>query len=229
MDEGTALFGQALDRVGDSDISMPSLLGSWTKAHLVSHVNSNAGALLNLIHWAETGVETPMYESNEQRSREIEMGANKTVGQLKAEFNSSSSQLWSSVLSLSPEKLEFQVKSARGRDIPLYEIVWMRNREIWIHAIDLGVGIGFELFPTRLTTALIDEVVAYLGNSDMPTQILIDAGDLGRSWSTGDSPDAAHIEGTSSNLLAWMIGRSRGDGLKVLSPGGVLPNIPGWL
>lgn len=229
MEEGTALFGQALDRVSDSEVSMPSLLRSWTRAHLVSHVNSNARALVNLAQWAKTGVETPMYESNEQRSREIDEGALKTLGQLKSEYNSSSSQLWSSISTLPPERLEFQVKSARGRDIPVYEIVWMRNREIWVHSVDLGVGIGFERFPIRLTIALIDEVVNYIANSDMSAQIVIDASDLSRSWSTADSSDAIQIEGNSSNLLAWMIGRSQGDGLRVVSSGGALPNLPNWL
>lgn len=229
MDEGTALFRQGLDRIGQTEVSAPSLLGSWNRGNLIAHVNSNARALVNLVSWAITGVETPMYQSNEQRSLEIDMGAGMTVEQLKSEFELSSSQLWSAISSISPDKLEFQVKSARGRDIPLFEIAWMRNREIWVHAVDLGVGIGFDLFPTRLTLALLDEVVSYMANSEPSPQFEVHASDLGRNWSTVAGSSPTQIEGNSSDILAWMIGRSQGDGLQVLAPGGNLPALPGWL
>jgi hypothetical protein len=31
------------------------------------------------------------------------------------------------------------VRSAQGREIPAAEIPWVRIREVWIHAVDLGV------------------------------------------------------------------------------------------
>jgi maleylpyruvate isomerase len=45
------------------------------RAAYVSHMGRNARALMNLLHWAETGVESPMSPSPEHRLDGIEAGA----------------------------------------------------------------------------------------------------------------------------------------------------------
>lgn len=73
--KGTAAFEAAVHRLTDPGFTSPSYLPGWSRAHVVAHVARNADALVNLLTWARTGVETPMYASGDQRAREIDEGA----------------------------------------------------------------------------------------------------------------------------------------------------------
>jgi maleylpyruvate isomerase len=57
--------------LADADLDADTLLDCWTRKHLIAHDGYNAAALCRLLDWAATGVETPMYDSTEQRAREI--------------------------------------------------------------------------------------------------------------------------------------------------------------
>ena len=61
--DGERAFGTALGRLVPEDFAGPSLLPGWTRAHVLAHVAGNADALVNLLTWARTGEETPMYAS----------------------------------------------------------------------------------------------------------------------------------------------------------------------
>ena len=61
--DGERLFATALGRLTDEELDRPSLLHGWDRRHVVAHVARNADALLNLLTWARTGTETPMYPS----------------------------------------------------------------------------------------------------------------------------------------------------------------------
>ena len=58
--------------IEDGDLRAESLLPGWTRAHVLAHLANNADALVNLLTWARTGVETPMYASPEAREAGIE-------------------------------------------------------------------------------------------------------------------------------------------------------------
>lgn len=230
MDEGTTLFEEALARLDLSSPQRATLLDSWDAAHVVSHVNSNARALINLTIWASTGVVTPMYKSVEQRAKDIEAGAAQPMNLLIADFQQSSGELSASVRSLSDGSLNALVKSARGREIPAYEIVWMRIREIWIHAVDLDTGISFSRFPEKLLADLIEDVVgSFKVRGDSPA-LDIHALDSAGSWkSFNDERESVRIEGLQGDLLAWLIGRSNGDSLQHSAGNGNIPDLPPWL
>src|SRR5262245_22960950 len=53
----------------------PSRLPGWSRAHVVTHLARNADALVNLMTWARTGVEHPMYASRADRDADIDEGA----------------------------------------------------------------------------------------------------------------------------------------------------------
>src|SRR5688500_13026045 len=62
---------------GLDDIAMkrPSLLPGWSRGHVLTHLARNADALVNLLTWARTGVEHPMYTSRADRDADIEEGS----------------------------------------------------------------------------------------------------------------------------------------------------------
>src|SRR5262245_10304249 len=59
-----------------------SLLPGWSRGHVLTHIARNADALTNLVTWARTGVETPMYSSRDQRAADIEAGSGRPAVQL---------------------------------------------------------------------------------------------------------------------------------------------------
>ena len=58
---GTSHYSCQLSLVDNAEFGEYSLLEGWTRSHLIAHVAYNAIALCNLMHWANTGEETPMY------------------------------------------------------------------------------------------------------------------------------------------------------------------------
>jgi maleylpyruvate isomerase len=54
------------------------------------------------------------------------------------------------------------VRSAQGREIPATEIPWMRIREVWIHAVDLGAGAALDDLPGAVIDLLLDGVSSVL-------------------------------------------------------------------
>ena len=80
MAEGTTLLLEAGTGLGEGSLDGPSMLPGWTRRHVLSHVAANAEALGNLVQWARTGVETPMYGSPEARAAGIARGVAPAVG-----------------------------------------------------------------------------------------------------------------------------------------------------
>jgi maleylpyruvate isomerase len=60
-----------VDGLDDAALRAPSLLPGWTRAHVLTHIARNADGLVNLVTWARTGEETPMYASTQARDTAI--------------------------------------------------------------------------------------------------------------------------------------------------------------
>ncbi|MFC9518955.1 maleylpyruvate isomerase family mycothiol-dependent enzyme [Nocardiaceae bacterium NPDC056970] len=157
--EGTAYFAQKLAALSDEEMSGPSLLGGWTRKHLIGHVGYNAAALCRILDWAATGVETPMYASTEQRAQEIDEGATLSAGSLRNLFAENAARLDEKWRNLPDRAWDAEVRTAHGRSVPASETAWMRSREVWIHAVDLGNGGRFEDFPDVVLESLVDDIV----------------------------------------------------------------------
>ncbi len=85
MAQGSTFFLGQVAGLSDRGFGEPSALPGWTRAHVVAHLARNAEALRDLLTWARTGVETPMYTSREQRAADIEHGAGRPPEQLRRE------------------------------------------------------------------------------------------------------------------------------------------------
>lgn len=229
MRDGEDFFLAALSALGNDQLAERGLLPAWTRSEIVAHVARNADALQNLLHWARTGDETPMYTSADQRDADIAAGASRPPVELREDAASASQNLRSAVDTLPASAWEASVRTARGRTVPATEIPWMRCREVWIHGVDLNAGSGFEAVRRDVTWALIDDVVRAVGaRDDCPAVVLVSTDDENRSWVLGKEPGAVIVEGTSAALLAWVTGRSSGASLAPRSAATV-PALPRWL
>ncbi|MFI0366760.1 maleylpyruvate isomerase family mycothiol-dependent enzyme [Actinomadura sp. 1N219] len=160
MDDGTALFLGAVDRLTDAEFSAPTALDGWTRRHVIAHVHGNAEALRRLLTWAATGDENRMYADAGQRAREIEELSALPASELRTLVHGSAIALAADMDALPRDAWDALVITAQGRTVPAREIPFMRAREVCVHAVDLDRGVTFADLPRDFTTALAADAAA---------------------------------------------------------------------
>lgn len=164
-------------------ISDPSLCPGWTRGHVLAHLSRNAEAQMNLLTWASTGVETPMYATADARAEGIEAGAYRPLDEQLADLEATSKALHDAMSAMPAAAWAAQIRYANGPG-PAARIVWNRLCEVEIHHVDLAAGYGPADWPESFTARLLHETPAPQGVS---------------------GPDHA--------IAAWLIGRSDGSDL----------------
>lgn len=227
--EGTRAVDRQLDVLADEAFSSPSSLEGWTFGHIVAHVGYNALALCNLLSWASTGVETPMYPSVEARRRQIEEGSTLPPQELRDLVRSSAAELASRMTSMTDAAWGSEVRTAQGRAVAASEVPWMRCREVWVHAVDLEQGLTFADFPPDFVDALVDDIVFQRARRGQSLDLVIAPSDRERTWTIqGGTGTPVRVTGTAAHLCAWLAGRGEND--DVVPEGGELPDLSGgWL
>lgn len=220
--QGTDRLLALVAGLSDDDFAAPSLLPSWSRGTLVAHLALNAGALGNLVAWARTGVESPMYASAEQRAADIARLGAAPPAQIRAEFLAGTARLDADLAALPEACWAAPVRTARGRPIPASEIPWMRNREVWVHAVDLDAGVGFDGVPPSLLVALLDDAAALMSGRPEAAPVAARTPDGARTWAFGPDPTTT-VTGDLPDLCAWALGRA-GAGLD-----NGWPALPEWL
>jgi maleylpyruvate isomerase len=168
MAEGTKLCRHEVATLGQDAYGEPSGLPGWTRKHVVAHLAANAEALGRLLHWARTGEPAPMYSSPEQRNTDIAAGARLPGTELTAWFERSAGELADAVAGLPANAWSAEVVTAQGRTVPAGEVPWMRSREVMVHTVDLGTGVGFADLPASFLAALREDIVAKRGPDTVP-------------------------------------------------------------
>jgi maleylpyruvate isomerase len=218
--DGERHFGTALGRLTDEDLDGPSLLPGWSRRHVLAHVARNADALVNLLHWARTGVETPMYPSREAREAGIAETAALPGEELRADVLAATGRLATAMHDLPEEAWSATLRTMQGHAVAAAEVPWMRAREVWVHSVDLATGVSFADVPEEVQAVLVDEVFEDWQRRDEVPDIAVFAGD--REWGTG----ALGVAGPLPAVTAWVTGRSKGE---ELTADGALPPLPRWL
>lgn len=230
---GQAYFSRKLNELRNDRLDAPSLVAGWTRRHVVAHVGLNARALTRLTEWAATGVETPMYASPAERDAEIEFAATLPARALRNLSAHAAVHLDVEWRDLPEEAWRAPVRTALGRTVPASETVWMRTREVWVHAVDLDNGGSFDDFPAELVDALLADVVGgwrrRLGPDGLPHLVLEpsdrdDAYPLVPDTVAPDGP--VTLRGTAADLARWATGRGAAG---VVASGGAVPPPLRWL
>ncbi|RBQ19059.1 maleylpyruvate isomerase [Spongiactinospora rosea] len=217
---GTRLFSGAVAGWGEEQYRAPSSLPGWTRKHLVAHVAANADALGNLVRWAATGEETPMYSSAGQRAADIVAGAGKPAAELAAWLCESADRLAAGTAGLGPAQWNAMVVTAQGRTVPATEIVWLRSREVCVHAVDLAADVTFADLPIGFLVALADDIVVRRGDASGPAVVLA-AADTGDRWELPGHGVATRVTGPLAEVAAYLAGRPH-----ALT---TAPELPAWL
>lgn len=211
--------------------SEPSRLPGWTRGHVLTHVARNADGLANLLRWARTGTETPMYASAGARDADIEAGATRTAAALAADVRESAAAFAREAALVPAEGWATMVRALAGPPFPARGILLRRLGEVEIHHTDLGLAYQPHDWPEEFVAAYFPVVArSWAGRSDAPPCLI---------WPTGGpeplpvGPEGLEatgpmVTGPATDLLAWLLGRTQGEGLAVEPPGGELPALPAW-
>ncbi|MCP3804257.1 maleylpyruvate isomerase family mycothiol-dependent enzyme [Allokutzneria sp. A3M-2-11 16] len=221
-----------LDTVAGLDegtIRGASALPGWSRGHVIAHLARNADALLNLLTWARTGVEHPMYASRADRDADIDEGARRSGRLLREDLIAACERFSAAARSLPPSGWRAEVVVGDGWPLTGHEIPWLRVREVWIHLADLRCGFDLVDLPEEVQEELIDDAVAhYDGMAGVPSFTLrADLADGSqREWivnGTNDSSVGA-VRGDAITVLAWLTGRGDASALS-----GDAPRLPDWI
>jgi maleylpyruvate isomerase len=214
--------------LSDEQMREPSLLPGWTRAHVLTHVARSGDGLRNLFTWAETGVETPQYPSQEARQADIEAGAGRPADEINADLASSAEAFADHARTLPDDAWLSVVRTIRGPAHPAWFVLNRRLFEVEVHHADLGLAYRPADWPDWFVTAELYRVTSELAqNPATPTAVLNDAGSGRQYFLSTDDMSGTAITGAGYALLAWLIGRGSDAELSV-DPDGPLADIPSY-
>jgi maleylpyruvate isomerase len=215
----------------DTQMREPSLLPGWSRGHVLTHVARNADGLGNLLRWARTGVRIPMYASRESRNADIEAGAARSGAQLTADVEGTATAFAAEAASLPDEAWAAQVQMLTGPPFPAHGVPAWRLREVEIHHVDLGAGYRPADWPEEFVTDTLPEVAGSFAGREGTPSCLLQPDGFSFSLQIGpERPPAppVSVHGPPAGLLAWLLGRDDGSGLRVFGDDATLPVLPPW-
>ena len=224
----TERLDQAVGQLDEQRMHQPSLLPGWSRGHVVSHLARNADGFVNLLTWARTGVEHPMYPSNADRDADIEEGATRLAQVVHEDLRAASDRFAAAGERLSDSQWLATVAGRASMIFPAANIPSMRLFELWVHAVDLDIGAGFADVPAEQVEGLLGTAVSRLvDRPDAPSvhlTVMLPDGEE-RVWDlVGGADGSVHeVSGTAPAVLAWLTGR--GDGRELA---GDVPVLPAW-
>ena len=217
--DGEEVVGRAVQALTDEELAADSALPGWSRAHVVAHLSRNADALVNLLTWARTGVETPMYPSRAVRDADIDATAARPPAEVRADNAAARERLARAVAELPDEAWSASVRQGQGVVVQASAVPFMRAKEVWVHGTDLRAGLSFADLPADFGTALVDDVLGLFSSRDQVLDVTVVATDVDRTWGSGGT----RVEGPVGAIAAWLT-RSDASGLR-----GDVPPPPAWL
>ncbi|MBP1136416.1 maleylpyruvate isomerase [Arthrobacter sp. PvP023] len=215
----TDMFLATVESLADDEMTVPSLCEGWTRADVIAHVATSGLALVNLIDWATSGEERPLYASPAARSQEIAALAALPRQELIAELRESVRNFAEQAQRLSGELAATEVQ-VNGKPVPATSIVALRIAEVVVHHHDLNTAWTVEeADPDSLLNAL-EAVVRSLRAKGAPGMTLVT--EERDEWVIGDG--GLRVVSDREGLLQWL---ARGDAEHV-DIDGPAPALPSW-
>jgi maleylpyruvate isomerase len=133
---------ERLTSAGELDLTGPSRLPNWTRAHVVTHVARNADGHRRMIEGAARGEVLEQYERGvDGRNADIDAGADRPGDEILADLIESTSALelaWSTT-----DWTGSGIRTLAGES-PIDRLPFLRIREVSLHSVDLDVGIELD-------------------------------------------------------------------------------------
>lgn len=217
----------SVDTLDDQLLRGPSLLPGWTRAHVCTHLARNADGFVNLVLSARTGDPRPMYDGGKEgRDAEIAAGADRRIGDVRLDLAESAERLLESFADFPAEALDRVVTLASGATGTGREIPLLRVREVEIHHVDLDAGYTPDDWTPEFAARTLDQLSPFFaGSRECPVGTLVATDAEGRWEVATDGPE---LTGPTTDLAAWLTGRSAGSRLAVAGQPEV-PPAPPWV
>jgi maleylpyruvate isomerase len=167
------------------DLTAPSLLPGWTRAHVAAHLAGNARSHVRMLGGL------PQYPGGAAgRSADIDALAADPAAAVAALRDSAAEleRAWRTA----DWRSEVQLLDEQRR--PAATLAWARWREVEVHAVDLAVDGPGGYGPRDWPRPFLDRLLAELR-------------------SRTDLPSIDDVRGGDADLAAWLSGRSGGEGL----------------
>src|SRR5262245_33027217 len=134
-------MSRGVEELTDEQVREPSGLPGWTRGHVLAHVARNADALVNLLTWARTGEESPMYPSRQARDDGIVAGAGRTAAEQRADLLESQARFMAAAAQMREADWRARVRwGSDGQDAGADLVPWLRLVELEVHHVDLDLG-----------------------------------------------------------------------------------------
>lgn len=200
----------------------PSLLRGWTRAHVVAHLTGNALSHVRMLDGCLAGQVRRQYPGGAaQRREDIEALAARPaeVVAVHREACAALEQRWAA---MGPGQWQRAVHWLDGEPQPAFGEAWSRWKEVEVHRTDLATGHAPSHWADRVLVRVLDDRGGRLAG---PGVVLAPDGWGGEVLPVG-SPPGTTVAGDLDELVLWVLGRSRGTGLRTGS--GMLPELPEW-
>jgi len=161
-----------------------------------------------------------MYSSPTARNQEIDFGATLSPIALRNLTDHAAVHLSVEWRDLPDANWANHVKTAQGRTVPASETVWMRTREVWLHAVDLDNGATVADIPAPILERLLTDITGAWKTRGTDTGLIVEVQGPGTRYGDTANPDAVVVSGPLTAITAWAAGRGTITNA---------PNAPAWI
>lgn len=179
----------ALVHICGLDVTAPSLLPDWTIGHVITHVTNSGEGHVRILEGATRGAVALQYPHGmDGRSADIEAGASRPAVEQVADLRRSIETLercWGE------SSWEGRGIVARGAEVAITELPFLRMREVAIHHIDLDLGATFSDLPAEYVRLELRRMEMMwtarqpMGLTSLPAAVLATAPSLRLAWLMG--------------------------------------------
>ncbi|MFB9715551.1 maleylpyruvate isomerase family mycothiol-dependent enzyme, partial [Arthrobacter methylotrophus] len=122
------------------------------------------------------------------------------------------------------------VRTIQGRDVPASETVWMRSREVWVHAVDLDNGATFADIPEPVLKRLLNDITGAWHTRGTDAGLVVKVAGTDSSFGDTDAADPTVVTGALAGVVRWAAGRGA-DGVEASksSVSTMVPVAPKWI
>lgn len=188
-----------LVELDDKQVVEPSALPGWSRGHVLAHLTDNARMFARVADHALRGELVESYDGGaDERNAIIEATAGRTAEEHRAALAEQTAEL-EAVWARTAEQDWNRPVLFRSADIAA--TAFARWREVWIHMVDLDLGIRPDDWPMELACHAVDFLAPR-----MPSGVRVQAEDVQRQWSSAGE-EKTLVTGGVRDLAAWLAGR----------------------